>query len=388
MGPVPDPRIPAVSAPTLIVGAGPAGLAVAGRLRHRGLGFEILERSDRVASAWHGHYDRLHLHTVKELSHLPHVDFPNDFPRYVGRDQLIQYYRDYARIFDIHPHFGREVDAIRREGEGFATISAGGRRFESARVVVATGTNRLPNRPRLAGEEEFRGSIIHSQVYRNPGPFRGERVLVVGMGNTGAEIALDLAEHHTEVAISVRGPVNIVPREVLGRPTQLTGRALSRLPDRLADAIGVMLRRLTVGDLSRWGIELPELPPTAQLRERGQTPVIDVGTLAQIKAGRIEVVGAIERLAESGVVFGDGTARPFDHIILATGYRPGLEQVLGDGIPLPEPDRPPVVGEGPWRGLYFVGFDNHQPGGILGTVREESRAVADHIQSLSPARVG
>lgn len=368
--------------PTLILGAGPAGLAVAGRLRLRALDFEMMERSDRVASAWHDHYDRLHLHTVKELSHLPHRPFPPDYPRYVSRDQLIAYYEEYARTFDIRPHFGREVGSVRRKDDGgFITTTSDGDEISSKRVVVATGTNRLPHRPSFPGEEDFAGTIMHSHTYRNPERFGGGRVLVVGMGNTGAEIALDLAEQGIEVAISVRGPVNVVPREVLGRPTQLTARALSRLPEWLADRIGVALRRLTVGDLSRWGIETPQLPPTAQLRERGKTPVIDVGTLSLIKAGRIEVRGRIERMTDSGVVFVDGQIGEFDHVILATGYRPGLDRILGDGLPLPDPERPPVVGGRSWEGLYFVGFDNHRSGGILGTIFEESEQVVDHIHA-------
>jgi cation diffusion facilitator CzcD-associated flavoprotein CzcO len=198
------------------------------------------------------------------------------------------------------------------------------------------------------------------------------------MGNTGAEIALDLCEKGVDVCLSVRGPVNVVPRDVLGRPTQLTGLTLSRLPEWLGDRIGVALRRLTVGDLSRFGLVTPDLPPNAQLREEGRTPVIDVGTLDRIRSGEIEVLGAIDRLDGADVVFADGRRMPFDAVILATGYRPLLSDLLS-GIAPRLSDPPPVVGTGALEGLYFIGFDNHHPGGVLGAIFRESGAIVDDI---------
>lgn len=371
--------------PVLIIGAGPAGLAVAGRLTDRGLEFEVVEKSDEVAHSWHHHYDRLHLHTVKDLSHLPLLPFPEDYPRYVPRRRLVDYYETYARHFGIHPRFGQEVVAVARMGDDFVTSTASGRRYRSSRVVFATGLNRVPNRPSLRGEDTFGGPISHSRSYQNPDSFLGSRVLVVGMGNTGAEIALDLCENGVEVALSVRSPVNIVPRDVLGRPTQLTGLALSRLPERLGDRIGAALRRLTVGDLSRFGLTTPELPPNAQLREKGKTPVIDVGTLAKIRSGEIEVLGEIDRLEGSEVVFVDGTRRAFDTVILATGYRPSLVDLLADLV-ADLPDPLPVVGTGALEGLYFIGFDNHHPGGVLGAIFRESEEIVEHLTDhLAPA---
>jgi hypothetical protein len=198
------------------------------------------------------------------------------------------------------------------------------------------------------------------------------------MGNTGAEIALDLCEKGVDVCLSVRSPVNIVPRDVLGRPTQLTGLALSRLPQSLGDWIGVALRRMTVGDLSRFGLATPDLPPNAQLREEGKTPVIDVGTLDRIRSGEMEVLGAIDRLDGTDVVFADGERRHFDAVILATGYRPLLSDLLAGIVPqLPDP--PPVIGSDALKGLFFIGFDNHHPGGVLGAIFRESGVIVDHL---------
>jgi cation diffusion facilitator CzcD-associated flavoprotein CzcO len=206
-------------------------------------------------------------------------------------------------------------------------------------------------------------------------------VLVVGLGNTGAEIALDLCDRGIEVAISVRGAVNVVPRDVLGRPTQLTALALARLPPRIGDPIGRLLRRLTVGDLTRFGIRPPDVAPLEQLRRYGRTPVIDIGTVDRIRAGRIAVFPAIERFVPGGVVFVDGRESPFDVVILATGYRARLEALLPDARELLDEDGTPtvVVGAGAHAGLYFCGFDNHQPGGILGTIVGESATIAEAI---------
>ena len=368
--------------PTLIVGAGPAGLAVAGRLRQAGLEFAVIEKSDRVGDAWHRHYDRLHLHTVKQLSHLPGLDFPEQYPRYVPRKELADYYTRYADVFSIEPMFGAEAEEILPSAEKWLTRTQHGPEISSDHVVVATGLNRVPQRPSHEGEDGFAGRRIHARDYREPGPFAGQRVLVVGMGNTGAEIALDLSEAGVDSTISVRGPINIVPRDVLGRPTQLTARMLARLPTGLADRLGSLLRKMTVGDLTPYGIATPEIAPLAQLRVRGKTPVIDVGTVSLIKKGLIAVRPGIDHIETDMVVFTDGRKERYDTVIFATGYRPVLEEILNAGTDVLDEKGLPrqVIGEGPSRGLFFVGFDNHRPGGVLGTVFEESKTVVDRIR--------
>ncbi len=365
----------------IIIGAGPAGLAVAGCLRAKGLDFVMLEQGEGVGESWRRHYDRLHLHTVKELSHLPGLPFPDAYPRYVSRDQLVAYMENYADHFDIRPLFGQAVRKIYREGGGWKVECASGQSWESANVILAMGLNRRPFIPEFNGLDTFAGEVLHSSRYRNAGPFKGKKVLVVGMGNSGAEIALDLCEQGVETALSVRGPVNIVPRDVLGRPTQLTALALAKLPPWLGDRLGVLLRAITVGDLSRYGIKTPDMPPAQQLRETGQTPVIDLGTLKQIRSGNIKVFPAIERIAGSAIHFADGTSGSFDGLLLATGFRPDLEDFLGDTKGLLDEHGCPVdvIGTGNWGGLYFVGFDNYITGGILGAIRRDAVRVAGHL---------
>ncbi len=376
------PQVPTRPA-AIVIGAGPAGLATAACLGQRGIPACVLERSDSVGASWRSHYRRLHLHTVKELSALPGLPFPPQAPRYVPREQVVRYLEAYAKRFDIQPHFGVAVRRIEplAAGAGWAVICEDGRRIEALHVVVASGANARPRRPELPGEQTYEGTVLHSHAYRDPVPFAGQRVLVVGMGNTGAEIALDLCEAGVEVALSVRSAVNIVYRDVLRRPTQRTSILLGRLPPRLGETLAAWLRDLTVGDLSRWGLRTPRTSPLAQLREEGRTPVIDVGTLARIRAGDIRVHPGIDRLLSDGVHFIDGQEAPFDSIILATGYEAGLQDLVPDvNLGLDERGLPrEAIGRGARAGLHFTGFDLRQPGGLLRTIGEQALEVAQEV---------
>ena len=367
--------------PVLIVGAGPAGLAVAGCLRQRGIDATVLDQACGVGDAWRHHYERLHLHTVKTHSALPGLPFPADAPRYVPRQGVVDYLEAYARHFAIVPRCGETVQRVEREGGSWRVHTAGGRRYAAPALVMATGANREPVVPVLPGQDVFAGRITHSRDYRNPQPFDGRRVLVVGMGNTGAEIALDLAEQGVRVALSVRSPVNIVRRDVLGRPTQLSSIALGRLPEPLGNALATLLRNLSVGDLSRWGLRTPAVSPLAQLRREGKTPMIDIGTLDRIKSGDIAVYPGIATLTREGVRFTDGRELPIDAIVLATGYRAALQALFPQHtLPLDARGLPVVVhGESGLRGLHFVGFDIRQPGGLLRTIAMQAQGVAERI---------
>lgn len=377
----------------LVIGAGPAGLAVAGALAMRGRHAELIERANDVGAAWRGHYERLHLHTVKTHSALPGLAFADAAPRYVPRSQVVAYLDSYAQAFAIRPRFGEEAIAVmRRDGGWHVTTQPthappDGRAWRARFVVVATGANAVPLRPRLDGEDDFGGRIVHSREYRDAKPFTGQRVLVVGMGNTGAEIALDLALNGVRASLSVRSPVNIVRRDVLGRPTQLTALALSRLPTRLGDWIARVLRDLTVGRLERFGLETSKTSPLADLRERGRTPLIDVGTLARIRSGEIVVHPAIDRVEQGGVRFAGGTRTPFDAIVLATGYRAAVDRLFpGATVPVDEHGLPTqLVGTGALNGAFFVGFDTRQAGGLLRTIGQQAIAVAERIDGAARA---
>ena len=368
--------------PNLIIGAGPAGLAMAGRFKKRGIPFTIIEKSKYPANAWRNHYDRLHLHTVRSLSHLPHLPFPKDYPTYIPKNLLVKYYDSYVRHFDIEPQYGVEATSIYQSNTQWKVDCIDGTSYIANNIVLATGVNHHPNRPVFDGENTFKGTIIHSRDYKNHAPFSGKKVLVVGMGNTGAEIALDLSEHDIPTFLSVRGSVNIIPRDVLGRPTQQSAHMLAKLPNWLGDWIGAQIQKLSFGDLRPYGLIPSSMPPARQLRETGKTPVIDIGTVEHIKAGKIQVVPGITSFHKSGATFVNGSNHSFDVCILATGYHPGLEKLLGLTKGLLNQDQLPAtcIGKGVYKGLYFLGFDNYKAGGILGIIHEDSALIADEIE--------
>lgn len=367
----------------LIIGAGPAGLATAGRMRTADVDFEILERSHNVGNAWHHHYDRLHLHTVKQWSHLPHLPFPEDYPLYVPRKELTEYFDQYAEHFDIKPKFGEEVNSIKKTEEGYWEVkTTSGNTYVAKRVIVATGVNRIPHVPQWEGKDKFKGDIIHSIAYKNTAPYQGKKVLVVGMGNTGAEVALDLAEQGIETYISVRSPVSVVPRDLNGRPVQVTAKQLAKLPFGFGDWLGTQIRKIYFGNIRKYGLEPSTLPPAVQLRETGKTPVVDIGTIKAIKEGKIKVVKGIEHFTETGVQLEDGQSLEIDSVILATGYRAKVEDFIERGAELLDdfgcPKQP--IANGYHEGLFFIGFDNYKLGGIIGTINTDSATVVRRIR--------
>lgn len=363
----------------LIVGAGPAGLAMAACLKRAGVPYVLLERGERVGWAWHNHYERLRLHTVKEHSSLPFLPFPEDTPRYPSRRQVVDYLERYARELDLRPRLGEDVTRLARQGGRWTAETAAGHHYVADAVVVASGYNRSPHAPAWPGMERFHGRVLHSAAYRSGAEFRGQRVLVVGIGNTGAEIALDLAEQGARPSIAVRGGVNIVPRDVRGRPAQVTNIRLLWLPARLRDAVGRLMSRLTFGDLSRYGLRPLPYGPVTQIERYGRLPVIDVGTVERVKRGEIEILPGPGRFTETGVVFTDGVERAFDAVVLATGYRPALADFLDDAAAVVDPcGYPPGDGAAAIPGLFFLGFARPKAG-ILRQIGLDAPAVAEQV---------
>lgn len=353
---------------------------MAGRLTQAQLPYVLLEQSQQIGHTWHNHYDRLHLHTVKEHSALPHLAFPAHYPLYVSRQQFVEYLGLYCQHFGISPRLGQEVVSVRREGTQWYTQTRTDR-YVSERVVVATGYNRRPKQPTWPGQAEFEGAIQHSHSYRNGSAFSNKRVLVVGIGNTGAEIALDLYQHGAEPYVSVRGPVNIIKRDVLGRPAQVSAIMLSKLGPKVYDWFTKRIQRWTIGDLSAYGIHTPTLAPSAQVRLMGKIPVIDIGTVDLIKERKVKIVPDIERFEAKSVVFSDGQQLAFDAVILATGYRPAVEDFLDDtsGI-LNERGYPSALwfDDPSHDELYFLGFALPATG-ILRNINANSAQIAEQI---------
>ncbi|HYM21764.1 MAG TPA: NAD(P)/FAD-dependent oxidoreductase, partial [Vicinamibacterales bacterium] len=294
-----------------MIGAGPAGLAVSACLRRSGVAHLVVDRGDSPGSSWRGHYDRLHLHTPKKHSGLPFTPWPREAPRYPSRDEVVRYLEGYAEEHHVAPRFGLEVRRVARSDRGFEVETSGGVLRPRA-VVIASGYNGVANRPDFPGLDRFAGPVIHSSRYRNHRPYLGKRTLVVGCGNSGAEIALDLAEHGVTTSMVVRGPVHVVPRDLFGRPTQETALLLARLPRALRDAMAAAVLRIAVGDLSRWGIVRPQATPDQMIASEGRIPMLDIGTIAMVKAGRITVMPAVEEILPDRVRFRCGRSETFD----------------------------------------------------------------------------
>ncbi|MGV9531079.1 flavin-containing monooxygenase [Streptomyces cellulosae] len=357
--------------PVHVVGGGPGGLSVAHALRARGVRAVVLERSERVGDSWRRHYDRLHLHTTRRRSALPGLPMPRRFGRWPSRDDVVRYLEKYAEHHRLEIVTGVEVSRIERSenGAGWLLRATGGRELTGAAVVVATGFNHTPRVPDWPGRDTYTGELLHASQYRNPKPFAGRDVLVVGVGNTGAEIAVDLVEGGaSRVRLAVRTPPHIVRRSTAGWPAQYSGILVRRLPVPLVDRISRLQARVAVPDLSEHGLPRPETGLYSRVLE-GAIPVQDVGLIDAVRAGSVEVVAAVKGFEEGEVLLTDGERISPDAVIAATGYERGLEGLVGHLGVLDERGRPVVHGARTPAGapdLYFTGFTNP----ISGNLRE------------------
>ncbi len=373
-----------IASQTIVVGAGPAGLAVGACLKHAGIPCMMLEQSDRVGSAWHRHYDRLHLHTDKRNSGLPFLPFPKEYPKYPSRSQVIAYLESYAQQFQLDIKFHQQVTSAHYE-DALWEVPTQNNLYHSKNLVVATGYTREPFLPTWPGQGSFKGVLMHSSQYKNGEPFRGKKVLVVGFGNSGGEIAIDLWEQGAQVGLSVRGAVNVIPRDLLGIPILSIGILQSKLPASVADAINAPILRLTIGDITRYGLRKLPYGPITQIRRDARIPLIDVGTLKLIKSGEITVYEGIKEFTEDGVIFTDEKQAQFDAVILATGYRPQVNEIL-NGISAAvydENGKPFSSGcETGLPGLYFCGY-YVAPTGMFREIGIEARQISASIAGKS-----
>ncbi|MBO9556407.1 NAD(P)/FAD-dependent oxidoreductase [Cellulomonas sp.] len=349
-----------VAGPVLVVGAGPGGLAVAAALRARGVDALVVERSDAVGASWRRHYDRLHLHTTRRLSRLPGLAIPREHGRWVARDDVVRYLEQYAAHHRLRVRTGVEVARVEPTDDGgWRLRTTGGESIEGSAVVVATGYNHTPVPPAWPGVEDFPGEVVHASSYRNAQPYRGRDVLVVGVGNTGAEIAVDLTEGGAgRVRLAVRTAPHIVRRSTFGWPAQATGILVRHLPVPLVDATARLIARVEVPDLSSYGLPRPATGLYSRVHE-GSVPLQDVGLIAGVRARRIEPVAAVESFEGDKVVLADGTRVAPEVVIAATGYRRGLEPLVGHLGVLDDRGLPRTHGPRAARpGLYFTGYTN------------------------------
>jgi len=360
---------------TVVIGAGPAGLATAAQLRRLGIPVLVLERADAVAASWRGRYDRLRLNSSRPFSKLPGARYPRGTGMFPSRDQVVEYLESYARDHELEIRFRTHVERIQRDEPGWLLHTSTGE-IPAGDVVVAAGYEHTFWVPKWPGRDTFAGRLIHSAEYRNAEEFRGEDVLVVGPGSSGMEIAYDLAENGAaRVRLAVRTPPNIILREPLG---PLLARLLVKLPTARADRIMSFVRSKKIGDLTEFGLPEPEEGVVSRLKRLGVAPaIVDREVLAAIRDGRIEIVRAVEALDEGGARLADGSRIEPDAVIAATGYRTGLEPMVGHLGVLDEHGAPVTTVAEAAPGLRFVAYV-HRPG-LIGLMGEEAREAARGI---------
>ena len=366
-------------APIVVVGAGPAGLAAAAMLRRAGADVVVLERGERLGTSWRGHYRSLRLHTVRSLSGLPGAALPRSYGRWVAGSDFLDYLERYAERERVEVRAGTDVRRVDTGAAGLV-VATGGEPIAAAAVVIATGYNREPIVPGWAD-----GRVVHSSAYRDAEPYRAKAVLVVGAGNSGSDIALDLARGGAaQVWLATRSAPGLVPRQALGLPAQVAAIPLARIPRRAADAIAGLERRLFLGDLTAQGLTADGDGVFTRHARRSALPILDHGFARAVRAGTIPVVPAVEAIDGDDVVLGGGRRLWPDAIVAATGYRPALATLVGhlgvlgpDGIPLfqggaTHPALP---------GLHFTGFRNPITG-ALRELRFEAKAIAAALSAV------
>ncbi|XP_076958120.1 indole-3-pyruvate monooxygenase YUCCA2-like [Bidens hawaiensis] len=362
----------------IIVGAGPSGLVAAACLKNHGVPAMILERANCIASLWKFRtYDRLRLHLPKQFCQLPLMPFPVDFPTYPTKEQFICYLESYAKNFDLKPVFNATV--VSAEFDGLWRVKTKITEYVSQWLIVATGENAAEVVPAFEGINEFNGPIVHTSAYKSGECFEHKSVLVVGCGNSGMEVCLDLCNYNAFPSLVVRDSLHVLPQEMFGIPTfGLSIWLLKWFPVRIVDQFLLFASRIMIGDTTHLGLNRPKLGPLELKNIYGKTPVLDIGTLAKIRSGDIKVYPKIKKLACNSVEFVDGRIQEFDAIVLATGYTSNVPTWLKETNLFSDKDGFPrkKFPEG-WKGeqgLYVVGFSRR---GLLGASIEATRVAED-----------
>ncbi|XP_027336823.1 probable indole-3-pyruvate monooxygenase YUCCA10 [Abrus precatorius] len=378
-------------ATVIIVGAGPSGLGISACLSQNSISHIILEKEDCNASLWRKNsYDRLNLHLASEFCYLPLLPHPPSTPTFLSKAQFIQYIDTYVALFNINPRYCRSVESAEYDEVGDTwrvetknTLQGTVEVYVGKFLVIATGENSEGYIPDLPGLGSFEGEILHSKHYKSGSKYESKEVLVVGCGNSGMEIAYDLHNWGARPSIVIRNPVHVLTKELIHEGM----RKLKRLPVDVVDNEVTLLANMEYGDLSKYGIRRPEEGPFYLKEVSGRSPVLDVGTIAKIKEGAIEVIPSdIRRIEDKVVVFGNNAEKEFDAIVFATGYRSiantwlkDYKYVLND-VGMPKNHFP-----NHWkgdRGLYCAGLSRR---GLFG-VKMDAEAIADDINQTLQRR--
>ena len=364
----------------VVVGAGQGGVASALALKDRGVAALVVDESAQVASRWQARYDRLRLNSSRPTSHLPGRPYPKGTPMFPTRDQVVEHIQGCARDAGLDLLLGTRVQRLSRTN-GSWTVESGKGDIDARQVVLATGYENEPLVPEWNGRESFAGELIHSAEYRNADRFRSRRVVVVGPGCSGMEIAHDVATGGAaKVWLAVRTPPTIISRQGPGGlPGEWIGTLLLNFPTRFGNAFARFGSRQDFGDLSAYGLPVPEEGLMTRFRRDGTVPsIVDKDVIEAVKEGKVEVVGAVESLDSAGVILTGGRRLEPDAIICATGYRRALEPLVGHLGVLDDRGRPADVAPKPAApGLRFVGYTSRP--GALGFMSRQAKRSAKAI---------
>ncbi|XP_047335799.1 probable indole-3-pyruvate monooxygenase YUCCA7 [Impatiens glandulifera] len=376
----------------LIIGAGPSGLAVAAGLKLQNVPFTILDKAPCIASLWQNRtYNRLKLHLPKQFCKLPHFSYPHNIPNYPTKYQFIDYLEAYANKFQIEPRFDQTVKSARFyqncgmwKVKGLLGNEVDEFEYISQWLVVATGENATPFIPEFYGLKDFTGQSMHSSEYKSGEAYSHKRVLVVGCGNSGMEVSLDLCHYNAIPFMVVRNSFHVLPREILGKSTYSWAVMLMKwLSLKTVDKIMMFAAKLILGNTEMYGLKRPEMGPLEIKESKGKNPVFDIGSLKKIKSGMMRIVpGEIDRFGSDRVELVNGeVVEQLHSVIFATGYSSNVPFWLQendlfskDGCKWDFPD------EG-WKGkdgLYAVGFTKE---GLSG-VSIDAIKVADDIAKI------
>lgn len=367
---------------TLVVGAGPAGLATAAELARRGVAYRLVERGETLGHTWAHLYDSLTLHTGRHMSTLPGMRFARGTALFPSRAEFLGYLQAYAERHAIRVETDAEVRRIERAGDGWTATLASGEQIAAAHLVMATGIVSNPRTPALPGRDRFRGRVLHAAEYQRPGEFIGKRVLVVGVGNSGGEIGSELARAGAKVTVSVRSGAHVVPRQIGPVPAQYVRYLIGKLPRRAQE---VVFARTQARLQRRFG---PPVLPTPQHSPLDAIPLIGFHLVDCIREGLVDLKRAAPvEFTDEGVRFSDGTSDAYDVVLLATGYAPALAP-LGDLVHVDAKGfavRRDRVASADQPGLWFVGHNYDHTGGIT-NIRRDAKLVAEAIAARSASR--
>ncbi|TPJ40793.1 NAD(P)/FAD-dependent oxidoreductase [Mesorhizobium sp. B2-5-13] len=345
--------------PAIVIGAGVAGLAVARALMKAGVAAAVLEKESRLAEPWRRRHEQLHLNTHRDLSALPGLAYPKGTPAFPHRDVVIRHMNDFHEANRLPVEFGVSAEAIMFAGDHWIVRTSAGSRL-ARHVVVATGRDREPYTPQWKGMRAFAGRIIHSADFGDARAYAGKKVLVVGAGNSGFDALNHLAGVDTAaVWLSARNGPALLPKRVGKIAVHRLSPLMARLPLRVADAVMAVTQRLVFGDLTKFGMPPAPAGGASRLTSDYTAIAADDGAVDAIKSGRIVVVPAIREFTRDGVILANGSMVAPDIVIAATGYRTGLERMVGDLGVLDEKGVPLFNGgqaDPKWPGLWFTGM--------------------------------